>query len=387
MKNQEKPYTFDRVVRIVIALLVITGLGLLINRLSAVLLPFLIAWFLAYFIHPIVLFFQHKLRIKNRVLSIVVTLLLIFGILWLFIYFLQGPVVNEIQRLVFLINDFVSRPINIDFIPEAWIEFLKEYLKTVDLKSYLTEENIENIISKIVPGAWSIISGSVAFVLNLVILIFILLYVIFISKDYEILSEGWINLVPKNYRHFAVGMAEDVEKGMNSYFRGQALIALIVGILFATGFKIINLPMGITFGILVGVLNLVPYLQTLSIIPAILLAVIKAAEYDQNFLLVLLSVALVYVVVQSIQELFLNPNILSKATGLKPAIILLSLSIFASLLGLVGMIIALPTTSVIISYYKRFIIGRESITNEVDESLETNNKSETEVKSGPENNE
>jgi predicted PurR-regulated permease PerM len=145
--------------------------------------------------------------------------------------------------------------------------------------------------------------------------------------------------------------------------------------------------MGITFGILVGVLNLVPYLQTLSIIPAILLAVIKAAEYDQNFLLVLLSVALVYVVVQSIQELFLNPNILSKATGLKPAIILLSLSIFASLLGLVGMIIALPTTSVIISYYKRFIIGRESITNEVDESLETNNKSETEVKSGPENNE
>jgi predicted PurR-regulated permease PerM len=317
----------------------------------------------------------------------VVTLLLIFGILGLLIYFLQGPVVNEIQRLVFLINDFVSRPINIDFIPEAWIEFLKEYLKTVDLKSYLTEENIENIISKIVPGAWSIISGSVAFVLNLVILIFILLYVIFISKDYEILSEGWINLVPKNYRHFAVGMAEDVEKGMNSYFRGQALIALIVGILFATGFKIINLPMGITFGILVGVLNLVPYLQTLSIIPAILLAVIKAAEYDQNFLLVLLSVALVYVVVQSIQELFLNPNILSKATGLKPAIILLSLSIFASLLGLVGMIIALPTTSVIISYYKRFIIGRESITNEVDESLETNNKSETEVKSGPENNE
>jgi predicted PurR-regulated permease PerM len=387
MKNQEKPYTFDRVVRIVIALLVITGLGLLINRLSAVLLPFLIAWFLAYFIHPIVLFFQHKLRIKNRVLSIVVTLLLIFGILGLLIYFLQGPVVNEIQRLVFLINDFVSRPINIDFIPEAWIEFLKEYLKTVDLKSYLTEENIENIISKIVPGAWSIISGSVAFVLNLVILIFILLYVIFISKDYEILSEGWINLVPKNYRHFAVGMAEDVEKGMNSYFRGQALIALIVGILFATGFKIINLPMGITFGILVGVLNLVPYLQTLSIIPAILLAVIKAAEYDQNFLLVLLSVALVYVVVQSIQELFLNPNILSKATGLKPAIILLSLSIFASLLGLVGMIIALPTTSVVISYYKRFIIGRESITNEVDESLETNNKSETEVKSGPENNE
>jgi predicted PurR-regulated permease PerM len=380
MENQNKPYTFDRVVRIVIALLVITGLGLLIYRLNAVLLPFLVAWFLAYFMRPAVLFFQHKLKLKNRVLSIVVTLLLIFSLLGIIIHFLKTPVLNEIQRLVVLINDFVSRPINIDFIPEAWIEFLKEYLKTIDIKSYLTEENIEKIVSKILPGAWYIISGSVAFVWNLVILIFILLYVIFISKDYETLSEGWINLIPKNYRHFALGMAEDVEKGMNSYFRGQALIALIVGILFAIGFKIINLPLGITFGLFVGVLNLVPYLQTISLIPAVLLSIIKAAEYNQNFLLVLLSVALVYVVVQAIQELFLNPNILSKATGLKPAIILLSLSIFGSLLGLVGMIIALPSTSLIISYYKRFVIRREPITKRVDESFETDQSLETDNK-------
>ena len=219
-----------------------------------------------------------------------------------------------------------------------------------------------------------------------------MLYVIFISKDYETLSEGWINLIPKNYRHFALGMAEDVEKGMNSYFRGQALIAFIVGILFAIGFKIINLPLGITFGLFVGVLNLVPYLQTISLIPALLLSIIKAAEYNQNFLLVLLSVALVYVVVQAIQELFLNPNILSKATGLKPAIILLSLSIFGSLLGLVGMIIALPSTSLIISYYKRFVIRREPITKRVDESfetdqsLETDNKPGTKAKAKPEKN-
>lgn len=392
MENQNKPYTFDRVVRIVIALLVITGLGLLIYRLNAVLLPFLVAWFLAYFMRPAVLFFQHKLKLKNRVLSIVVTLLLIFGLLGMIIHFLKTPVLNEIQRLVVLINDFVSRPINIDFIPEAWIEFLKEYLKTIDIKSYLTEENIEKIVSKILPGAWYIISGSVALVWNLVILIFVLLYVIFISKDYETLSEGWINLIPKNYRHFALGMAEDVEKGMNSYFRGQALIALIVGILFAIGFKIINLPLGITFGLFVGVLNLVPYLQTISLIPAVLLSIIKAAEYNQNFLLVLLSVALVYVVVQAIQELFLNPNILSKATGLKPAIILLSLSIFGSLLGLVGMIIALPSTSLIISYYKRFVIRREPITKRVDESfetdqsLETDNKPGTKAKAKPEKN-
>lgn len=382
MKNPDKPYTFDRVVRIVIVLVVIIGLGLLINRLSAVLLPFLIAWFLAYFMRPLVLFFQYKLKFKNRALSILATLLLIFGLLSLLIYFFKAPLIDEVQGLMVLINDFVNKSIKIDFIPQAWIDFLKEQLQTIDLKSLLTEDNIKKMASKILPGAWSIISSSVAFVLNLVILIFILLYLIFISKDYEILSEGWIQLIPAKYRHFAQGMAKDVENGMNSYFRGQALIALIQGILFAIGFKIINLPLGISFGLFVGVLNLVPYMQTFSLIPALLLAIIKAAEYDQNFWLVLLSVAAVYVVAQTIQELFLTPNIMSKATGLKPAIILLSLSIFGSLLGLVGLIIALPATSLIISYYKRFVIGRESISKDVNASPEsnglTNTKTETE---------
>lgn len=102
---------------------------------------------------------------------------------------------------------------------------------------------------------------------------------------------------------------------------------------------------------------MVPYLQTVAIVPGMLLAVIKAAEYDQNFFVAALSVLAVFAAVQVIEEVLLTPKIMGKATGLNPAIILLSLSIWGSLFGMVGMILALPVTTLMISYYKRFVIA------------------------------
>ena len=127
--------------------------------------------------------------------------------------------------------------------------------------------------------------------------------------------------------------------------------------MFVIGFSIIGLPMAITMGLFIGVLNLVPYLQTVGLIPVLFLALLRSMETGQSFWWMLLAVLVVLVVVQAIQDLFLTPKIMGKAMGLNPAIILLSLSVFGSLFGLVGMIIALPTTTLLISYYKRYVLG------------------------------
>lgn len=82
----------------------------------------------------------------------------------------------------------------------------------------------------------------------------------------------WIDLIPERYRPFLQGLAEDVEYSMNRYFRGQSLIALSVGVLLAIGFKIINFPLAVTLGLFIGVLNLIPYMQAIGIIPMILLS-------------------------------------------------------------------------------------------------------------------
>ena len=108
-------------------------------------------------------------------------------------------------------------------------------------------------------------------------------------------------------------------------------------------------------GILVGVLSFIPYLHALALVPAFLLCILKSAETGQNFWLVLLSAALVFVIVQIIQDAVLTPRIMGKAIGLPPYLILLSLSVWGCLLGVIGMIIALPLTTLICSYYKRYI--------------------------------
>jgi predicted PurR-regulated permease PerM len=148
----------------------------------------------------------------------------------------------------------------------------------------------------------------------------------------------------------------DLDRNMNAYFRGQALVASIVGILFAIGFQIIGLPMGIGIGLIIGVLNLVPYMQALGIPPCILLGLIQSAETGRPVWVVMLCIAAVFIVVQSIQDMVLVPKIMGNVTGMGPAWILLSLSIWGSLLGIIGMIIALPLTTLLVSYYKRFVL-------------------------------
>lgn len=151
----------------------------------------------------------------------------------------------------------------------------------------------------------------------------------------------------------------DVKDGMNRYFRGQAFVALCVGILFSIGFLIIDFPLAIGLGLFIGALNLVPYLQIIGFIPTIVLAILKAADTGGNFWIIIASALAVFIIVQVIQDGFIVPRVMGKITGLNPAIILLSLSIWGSLMGMLGMIIALPLTTLMLSYYQRFIINRE----------------------------
>ena len=159
---------------------------------------------------------------------------------------------------------------------------------------------------------------------------------------------------------------------MNRYFRGQSLIALCVGILLAIGFKIIDFPLAIILGLFIGLLNMIPYLQTIGIIPMVILSLLRSAESGENFWIIFGLSLLVLGIVQCIQDLYLTPRIMGKAMGLNPAIILLSLSIWGILLGFIGLIIALPLTTLCLSYYKRFILEEKEPEPVPDNSKETN---------------
>jgi predicted PurR-regulated permease PerM len=86
------------------------------------------------------------------------------------------------------------------------------------------------------------------------------------------------------------------------------------------------------------------------------MGLLQSVETGQNYGSVLLGIAVVFTLIQVLEDMVLTPRIMGRVTGLNPAVILLSLSIWGSLMGMVGMIIALPMTTLMISYYKRFVL-------------------------------
>jgi predicted PurR-regulated permease PerM len=356
----DKPFTFDRVSRIVFSVLMIGGLIYLLAVLKNALLPFLIAWLMAYMMQPFVRFFQYKLKFKSRVLSITAVLVSLAGLLILLYQLVVPSIIDEIQGTFQLLQTHQGNPENIPLIPESWRIYIVNQMDLLHLSELVSRENLLNTLKQIAPRMWTLLSSTFSLLISVTILFVVMLYFIFILLDYEKIAEGWIKLIPERYRPFAQGLAEDVEVSMNRYFRGQALIALCVGVLFAIGFKIIDFPLAVSLGLFIGFLNLIPYLQTLGLIPMLLLSLLKAAETGGSFWLIFGSALLVLCVVQGIQDLFLTPKIMGKAMGLNPAIILLSLSIWGTLLGFVGLIVALPLTTLSLSYYKRFILMEHS---------------------------
>lgn len=358
---ERKKITFDSFIRGIIITVVIIGILALFKHLSSVLLPFFIAWLAAYLIYPLVTFFQYRMRVKNRMASIFCAMLTLLAVGVAVFYLLIPPIIQEFSRVKDLLVEYFSTHAHAGNIPSTLTDFLREQIDPQILKRILQEDNILEAIKATIPGVWNLLSESINILFSVFTIFIILLYIVFILMDYESIASGWIRLIPIKYRDFVTNICNDIKDGMNRYFRGQALVALCVGILFSIGFLIIDFPLAIGLGLFIGFLNLVPYLQIIGFIPTILLTILKAADTGGNFWVILAGALLVFVVIQIIEDAILVPRIMGKITGLNPAIILLSLSVWGALMGMLGMIIALPLTSLMLSYYQRFIINKENI--------------------------
>lgn len=367
--RMSKPITFDRLIRIITLAIVFIAVLALINYLSSVLLPFFIAFGIAYLLYPLVIFFQQKARLKNRVLSIVVVLLLVIGIVTGFFMLIVPSFIDQTIRLESLISSYLTKVGQNKSVPALLEEFVLPYISDYDWLNQLENGNLIEIIKKVIPGVGGVLSQAFHIVGGLVTFCVTLLYLFFILLDYEQITEGWSRLWPKHSRGHMMNVSDRVRTNMGNYFRGQSLVALCVGILFAIGFSIIDFPMAIGLGLFIGLLNLIPYLQMVGIIPTIMLALLKAYDTGGSFWLILLSALAVFAVVQTIQDMILTPRIMGKAMGLNPAMMLLSLSVWGALLGFIGLIIALPLTNLIIAYVNEWIDERDArFTDEDDDS-------------------
>ena len=357
-------FTFDNVVRGILWAIVLVGIVMLLNRLSNVLVPFFLAWLIAYILFPLVKFFQYRCRMKYRIFGILSAFLVTGLVLTIVFMLMIPPMVEESLRVKDLLVAYVTNNETVSNIPRMVQEYVHEHLTVNEIQTIVTQQGFLEGIKATLPKLWDIITQSISIVSSVFTLTMVALYTLLILLDYEDINRGWPNLLPERYRGFAMQLVSDVEVSMNKYFRGQALVALCVGVLFSIGFLIIDFPIAVGLGMFIGLLNMVPYLQLIGFVPAILLAIVKAADTGQNFWVIMLMVLIVFAVVQIIQDTFLTPKIMGHVTGLNSAIILLSLSIWGSLLGILGMIIALPLTTLSIDYYQRYVIRKKEMAEE-----------------------
>ncbi|SEF39414.1 Predicted PurR-regulated permease PerM [Xylanibacter ruminicola] len=349
---KEKTITLDRLVRWVGGGLLVVAILLLINYLSSVLLPFAIAWFFAYLLYPIVKFVERHMRLP-RALSIIVTLIVVIAVVSGIIYLIIPPMIEQFEKLGQLVSDYIHKSAHITSIPAAisqwWVDNQGE------IEKFFRSDTFTDSIKQIMPGIFNVLGQTYSVIVSVVASFITLLYMFFILLDYEYLTNNWIRIFPKKARPFWQELMLDVERELNNYVRGQGLVALIMGVLFCIGFTIIDFPMAIGLGIMIGIMDLVPYLHTFALIPTVLLALLKSADTGQNFWIILAMALLVFIVVQLICDMIVTPKIMGKAMGLNPAILLLSLSVWGALLGFIGLIIALPLTTLLIAYYQRYV--------------------------------
>lgn len=359
MYSHSRPYTFDRVVRILFSLALLAAAIYLINYLKAVLLPFGVACLIAYILEPFVQFNRKLLHLRGRLVAVFVTLfeaLFLFGVLTA----IAVPyIMMEFKEMGQLLQNYASSELHIPYLPQEIHLFIRRNIDLEGLSRMISKDEWMTLIEGTLKTAWGLITNSISFLLGVLNWVMVILYVIFLMIDYDRLERGLHWVVPPKYRRSVFHVARDVKRSMNHYFRGQALIALIVGILFSIGFSIVGVPLAIPLGLLIGLMNMVPYLQLASFPLTAFLCLVYSVGGGGDFWSIFGQAFLVYCVVQIIQDLFLTPKIMGKAMGLNPAIILFSLSVWGCLLGILGMIIALPMTTLVIAYYNKYISSRE----------------------------
>ena len=348
-----KEITFDKFIRWAGIIILTLGILYITNYLSSVLLPFFIAWFFAYLLYPFVLFIEHKLHIRIRALSIILAMLVMIGVIGGILWLIIPPMIDQFDKLGDVLTRWIHQTThtnNLTAVIKEWLQNNQE-----QIEHFLKSKDFSDALKTTMPKVFAVVGQTANILISIIASMITLLYMFFILLDYETLTANWVRIFPKKNRPFWQSLMNDVKRELNNYIRGQGMVALCMGIMFCVGFTIIGFPMAIGLGILIGILDLVPYLHTFALIPTAFLAMLKAADTGQNFWVVFGLAFLVFCVVQIITDMVVTPKIMGKAMGLNPAILLLSLSVWGALLGFLGLIVALPLTTLLIAYWQRYV--------------------------------
>jgi len=195
----------------------------------------------------------------------------------------------------------------------------------------------------ILPGVFFGVFGSLVSLITVVPLI-----TFFLVRDGRNIRRSIISLVPNRYFERTLVLQYEINRQIGRYLRGELTRSIIVGSMIAAGLWIVDGPYPILMGVFAGVTNVIPFIGPyVGAAPALLIVLFSGSGPEGTVFISVVSVALVYIVSQLLDMICINPVVLGKSVELHPLIIVLSLLIGVEFLGIIGMVLAVPVSSIL----------------------------------------
>ncbi len=363
-----KSFSFDRTIRIIFALLILFTFLFGLSLVWEVVCPFLLAGIFAYACMPLVLFLQNTLRLRYRGLAVAIVFILILSLFTLGLLYLVPAIEEEISKTLAILSKYSEGKSFLEMlIPESALPFVKENIDIKDLAKQLSVDKLLEGFQSLLGQAEAIINGTISVFSWGLVFAMGIVYFVFILLDFEGLGKGILKLTPKSARKHLKEVGTELDYYMNNYFRGQALVALSVTLILIFGFNLIDLPMATAMAIFIGILNFIPYMQIVGVLPLGLCSILMSIQTGQSLFICFLLAFGVLFIMQVIQDTFIVPRVMGHRMGIRPSLVLLSLSIWGYLLGFFGLLIALPSTMILYSLYMRYVLKDEDYIKESQE--------------------
>lgn len=316
-----------------------------LSKLKWLFIYFSIALMLAYFFDPLYRYLIHKK--VPKVLAIIVVFGIIIALLILTIVFLIPSVISQLNVLYREIPNFIENYQNLILSIKPQ---LSKFINPVDVE-ILLKENLSELQKGILGFSQTIIiylSNIVSSITFGIVIIPLILF--YLMRDMVIFKENLYIFVSKGNKKEFKEVLEKIDHIVSGFIRGRIIVCFIVGTLIGIGLYFLNLKFALIIGIVSGIFNFIPYLGP---IVGVVLALIFALGQPWW---ILLMIVVLFVLVNQLEAIYLNPNILGKELGLHPLTVILSMLICGLLLGILGILVAVPLAAILKVLAIRYLV-------------------------------
>lgn len=322
--------------------LVLVGLIAFLYRVRTILTPFLFAIIIAYILYPLILMVER--RGTSRAVAILVVYLFFSAFTGVILWTVLPRLVTELETIVRKLPDQAR---HLEEMGQGTIDSLNR----IDLPTTIRDglnilmERIEIALENLAGKFTVVLMGAFANIVSLIISPILAFYFL---RDHKSMRERTLQYVPAKYRGDVQNIMREINIALNGFFRGQLLVCLFVGIFIYAGLFFLKIPYALFIGLVAGLFDIIPYFgPVLGFLPAAAFALMKSP-------LTVLWVFLIFVAANQIENGIISPKIIGDRVGLHPLIVIFAVFVGGDLMGIVGMLLAIPvaaTIRVILEYF------------------------------------